>query len=274
MENKKEATVHISSVGADEGQPLKTTANNITEQRNDEFFDAEIKKLQRLCDPHYLKTVSMSELYENVYISSPPIIDGILYPGMNLLVGASKIGKSFLSAQIAYHVSMGTPLWDFPVRQGTVLYLALEDDFSRLQRRLYRMFGAVATDNLHFAVAASSVGDGLNEQLQNFVSEHPDTVLIIIDTLQKIRKPGDEKYSYASDYEFIGSLKSFADSKGICIMVVHHTRKQQADDHYDREPMVSWALLMERSFSKRKPAHLMLQPLTSSVETSLTRECI
>ena len=44
-------------------------------------------------------------------------------------------------AQLAYHVSMGLPLWDYPVHKGTVLYLALEDDHRRLQGRLYRMFG-------------------------------------------------------------------------------------------------------------------------------------
>ena len=47
-------------------------------------------------------------------------------------------------AQLAYHVSMGLPLWGYPVHKGTVLYLALEDDHRRLQGRLYRMFGTEA----------------------------------------------------------------------------------------------------------------------------------
>ena len=38
---------------------------------------------------------------------------------------------------------------------------------------------------------------GLEEQLKGFVREHTDTRLIIIDTLQKIREAGAEKYSYA-----------------------------------------------------------------------------
>ena len=38
--------------------------------------------------------------------------------------------------------------------------------------------------------------------------EHPDTKLIIIDTMQKIREVGGEAYSYASDYEIVGKLSS------------------------------------------------------------------
>ena len=60
-------------------------------------------------------------------------------------MGAPKVGKSFLMAQLAYHVGMGLSLWGYEVRQGTVLYLALEDNHRRLQERLYRMFGVEST---------------------------------------------------------------------------------------------------------------------------------
>lgn len=40
----------------------------------------------------------------------------------------------------------------------------------------------------------------LMAQLARFVAEHADTKLIIIDTLQKVRKVGGDNYSYANDY--------------------------------------------------------------------------
>ena len=192
-----------------------------------------LRELQRTSDPAYLHTVSMNELYQNVYQSRPPIIDGLLYPGTYLFAGAPKVGKSFLMAQLAYHVSMGLPLWGYPVHKGTVLYLALEDDHRRLQGRLYRMFGMDGTNDLLFAIYAKQLGVGLEEQLKKFVREHPDTKLIIIDTLQKVRETGGEKFSYANDYEIVGRLKRFADNQKICLLLVHHTRKQQADDKFD-----------------------------------------
>ncbi len=68
---------------------------------------------------------------------------------------------------------------DYPVHKEIVLYLALEDDYRRLQERLYRMFGTDSTDNLRFATGEKWLGAGLNEQLQKFVQDHPDTKLII-----------------------------------------------------------------------------------------------
>ena len=232
-------TVPVPSVGADGEQPIsqtptvsiteETTENNPPEKNYAEL----LRKMQRMNDPAYLPTISMNELYENVYQSRPPIIDGLLYPGTYLFAGAPKVGKSFLMAQLAYHVSMGLPLWDYPVHKGTVLYLALEDDHRRLQERLYRMFGMEGTNDLLFSICAKQVGAGLEEQLKRFVQEHPDTKLIIIDTLQKIREAGGDKYSYANDYEVVGKLKRLADACGVCLLLVHHTRKQQADDKFD-----------------------------------------
>ena len=218
MNKQKEMTAFISSVGADERQPLNVSDNSISE------------KAGKIND---LEAISMTELYDTVYPSKPPLIDGLLYTGTYLFVGASKLGKSFLMAQLAYHISTGMPLWDYAVRKGTVLYLALEDDYRRLQERLYRMFGTDSTDNLFFSVSADSLGNGLDAQLQRFMQEHADTNLIIIDTLQKVREVGGDNYSYANDYEIITRLKQLADKYGICILLVHHMRKQAADDKFD-----------------------------------------
>lgn len=232
-------TVPVPSVGADGEQPnsqkpTMSIAEEPAENKSqDERMEDILRELQRTSDPTYLHTVSMNELYQNVYQSRPPIIDGLLYPGTYLFAGAPKVGKSFLMAQLAYHVSMGFPLWGYSVHKGTVLYLALEDDHRRLQGRLYRMFGMDGTNDLLFAIYAKQLGLGLEEQLKKFVRQHPDTKLIIIDTLQKVREVGGDKYSYANDYEVVGKLKRLADDCGICLLLVHHTRKQQADDKFD-----------------------------------------
>ncbi|MCQ4896719.1 helicase RepA family protein [Anaerotruncus sp. DFI.9.16] len=243
MIEANEKTALVPSVGADERQSIQTNSENsipTSEQEiNDQIENSEesleemYRRMQRLNDPAYLPTVTMQELYENVYQSRPPIIDGLLYSGTYLFAGAPKVGKSFFMAQLAYHISTGEKLWDYEVHQGTVLYLALEDDYQRLQERMFRMFGVEGTDKLHFAVYAKQLGNGLDEQLERFVKEHPDTKLIIIDTLQKVRELGGEAYSYADDYQIVGKFKQFADRKGVCMLVVHHTRKTPAGDKFE-----------------------------------------
>lgn len=234
MNTKKEMTVPNTSVGADEEQSSYKTNTIITDfDENINAYDDIFQEMQKSFDPSYLKTVSMNNLYDTVYQSKAPIIDGLLYPGTYLFVGAPKLGKSFLMAQLAYHISTGKNLWGYEVRKGTVLYLALEDDYRRLQERFYRMFGEESADNLFLSVNAGQLGNGLDEQLNRFMNEHSDTKLIIIDTLQKVREFGGDKYSYSNDYDVITRLKKFADTFGVCLLLVHHTRKQQADDKFD-----------------------------------------
>ena len=238
--SKEKTTAPYPSVGPDGGQPLfKTTTQSITEGQAEhkppeEDLTKNEGQIGRVNDPAYLPTLSMNELYEKVFPGKPSVVEWLLYPGVYLFVGAPKVGKSFLMAQLGYHVSQGLPLWGYAVHRGTVLYLALEDNYPRLQKRLYRMFGVEGTEHLRFSINAQTLGGGLEKQLEGFVREHPDTRLIIIDTLQKIREAGEERYSYASDYEVITKLKRFADASGVCLLLVHHTRKQQADDRFDK----------------------------------------
>ena len=98
MENensKKKTTAPDTSVGADDGQPLhNSTENSISAfdeeingdfQNSTESLDEIYRRMQRLTDPHYLHTISMTELYQTAYQSRPPIIDGLLYAGAYIL---------------------------------------------------------------------------------------------------------------------------------------------------------------------------------------------
>lgn len=99
---------------------------------------------------------------------------------------------------------------------------------------MYRMFGVDGAEKLHFAISAKQLGNGLDAQIEKFVREHPDTRLIIIDTLQKVRELSGEAYSYRDDYQIIGQIKQLADKFGLCLLIVHHTRKSAANDEFDR----------------------------------------
>ena len=62
-----------------------------------------------------LSPISMGEIYELVYQNRRPVVKGMIYAGAYLFVGAPKIGKSYFMMQLAYHVSMGLPLWGYKI---------------------------------------------------------------------------------------------------------------------------------------------------------------
>lgn len=163
------------------------------------------------------------------------IIDGLLPEGISILCGAPKIGKSWLMLWTCLQVANGKPVWGMETHKCDVLYLCLEDPFSRIQDRLYSLTES-APSNLYFAVTSGQLGNGLQKQIHTHMENYPDTGLIVIDTLQKVRNA--EKASsltYATDYDDITALKAIADRYGIAIVVVHHLRKMpDANDPFNQ----------------------------------------
>ena len=133
---------------------------------------------------------------------------------------------------LGLQVAQGNSIWGLPTLQCDVLYLSLEDTQRRIKDRLYNLTDS-APDNLYFAVTSGLIGGGLEEQITDFLPEHPATKLVIIDTLQMIRGTGYDN-TYANDYRDLSTLKRIADAHGIAIMLIHHLRKELADDVFSR----------------------------------------
>ena len=156
------------------------------------------------------------------------VVDTLLSQGLHILAGSPKVGKSWLALWLAVTVAKGEAIWGMGVKQGTTLYLCLEDSTLRIQNRLFEITED-APDSVHFSTNSDTLGKGLEEQLCAFLAEHPDTVLVIIDTLQMIRGAGYDN-TYANDYRDLSVLKHIADAHGIAILLVHHLRKMNDDD--------------------------------------------
>lgn len=155
-------------------------------------------------------------------------VQTLLPQGVSILGGAPTVGKSWLVLDLCIRVAQGEPLWGLPTVQGTTLYLCLEDTVRRVQERLL-LVTEEPPGSAFFAVAARALADGLAEQVRQFVSEHPDTVLVAVDTFQMVRR-GESEASYANDYQEVQVLKQLADELGIALLLVHHLRKQGDSD--------------------------------------------
>jgi len=169
----------------------------------------------------------------------PPIkfvVPGYLTEGCTILAGAPKIGKSWLCMEIALAVaSGGTCLGSIQSIKGDVLYLALEDNERRLQSRINKLWqaegGSPVPENLHLATTWPRANQGGIEAIRDWISDHPDARLVIVDVLAMFRPVGRlrEQSLYENDYQAIKGLQSLAIESGIAIVIVHHTRKSAAE---------------------------------------------
>lgn len=171
---------------------------------------------------------------------APPVlvIAPFIAEGVTLLAGKPKLGKSWLVLDIARAVASGTRAFgSLSVAQGQVLGLFLEDSERRLQARLRKLDNSgseVWPSDFHLTTQWSRLDDGGLADLDNWCRQVPNPKLIAVDTLAKIRpSTGSRKSQYDLDYEALTGLHEIAHTHQVAIVVVHHTRKADAEDVFD-----------------------------------------
>lgn len=174
-----------------------------------------------------IQLIDAEALYYKPLEHPKMLIDGVLSDGLAIMAGDSKIGKSWMVLWMCLQISKGEPVWGLPTRKTDVVYLALEDREWRVQQRMQDLTDT-PPDNLHFGFSCGQLGAELESQIEDVLKDYPSTGLLFIDTLQMVRDNVSSKVNaYAQDYKDLSSLKKIADNHGICIFVVHHTRKER-----------------------------------------------
>lgn len=179
--------------------------------------------------------IRAADLASKVFETLRWTVDGILPEGACLLAAKPKAKKSWLALAVAVATAMGGKvLGYYDVLPGDVLYLDLESNERRMQARLNNMLGPGPwPENLDFAYEWGR-GDECLRQIEAYHHEHPNTRLIVIDILARVRPPRDPKADpYEQDYTFLQSINAIAERLRITIIVIHHTRKAKADDVFE-----------------------------------------
>jgi hypothetical protein len=179
-------------------------------------------------------TLNAREIMGTEFPEPAWVVPGLIPGGVTILASSPKMGKSWLCLGLGLGVASGeTVLGQISVTPREVLYIAMEDTNRRLQRRLEIILqGRPAPGQMHFSVMWPRFDATGLQELHNWMKGHPETGLILIDTLARVRGPR-RGFMYDSDYEAIAQLKTIADDYGLGIVVVHHLRKAEAADVMD-----------------------------------------
>lgn len=158
----------------------------------------------------------------------------ILPEGLTLLCGKPKLGKSWAALDLACAVAEGGQFLGAVCEQGSVLYLALEDNQRRLQDRMTKIRPDTGWPiSLSFAVESQRINEGGLTAMERWLDESDRPRLIIADTLATIRPSNAGKDDYKADYAALRDLHKLASERRIGVLVVHHVRKADAEDVYD-----------------------------------------
>lgn len=211
--------------------------------------------------------------YELSQMSLPEpefVVDGLLPEGLTLLAAKPKVGKTLLAMGLAVAITTDeTGFGTAGVKQGRVLFLALEGSPRGMKRRLLRMLdGKPAPRNLDIVTEFPSLPTGGTEVLLNYVNAYPDTRLIIVDTLKRVRGRGNARRNqYDEDYEALQPLTTLYNETDVSLLVIHHLNKRYDVDELDMVSgstgltgVVDNVLLMRKTPRKQFDARLHLIP--------------
>lgn len=183
------------------------------------------------------KTFTGNELRAKEF---PPIkwaIPDILPAGVTLFGGREKMGKSWLAFSLCIAVATGGyALGKMRVEQGDALYLSLEDPERRLFKRIRRL-SREETDlaHFHYTTEWQPADRGGVEHLYTWLEEHPQTRLVVIDTLKRIRpRTSGKRNMYDEDYEAVQPFVGLAAKHNTALVVLHHLNQlSEPHDPFD-----------------------------------------
>lgn len=173
------------------------------------------------------------DLQHRVFPPIKWIVPGFLPEGLTVLAGPPKVGKSWLTLDIALAVATGGEVLGQKVEQGDVLLLALEDNDRRLQDRLDKLTGDEDwPEALHYATDWPRLDQGGLQAIADWIDSVPNPRLIIIDTLAKVKPllKGKGGTAYDNDVAALGPLHRQASDRRVSTLPVTHQRKMETDD--------------------------------------------
>jgi hypothetical protein len=177
-----------------------------------------------------------AELQRKIF---PPVsycVPDLIPEGLTIIAGKPKIGKSWMALDICIAIAAGRfCLGERKPMQGDVLYAAMEDNPRRLQRRVDRLLSPVSAqwpDRLTLANSWRRLDKGGVDDIRQWIESAGSPRLVVLDTLASV-KPIRTQQGYTEDYESLAALHRLANDKGGSIILLHHTRKMEAEDPVD-----------------------------------------
>lgn len=180
--------------------------------------------------------IGATDLFEMDLAETAHIVDKVIYPGVTLLIADPKQGKSVLVLDLAVSIALNRPaLGHLDTDGGQVLYLALEDNRKRLRDRIEAITTPEERRKLTGLTLVTSedkafprIGEGAEEAFESWLRANGNPKLIIVDVMQKIQPPEDNRSggtAYQRDYKWLAKIVPIAHRNNIGLILVHHTTK-------------------------------------------------
>jgi hypothetical protein len=180
-------------------------------------------------EPSNGRTWTCAELLRATFEQKRCIVDGLIADcGLTVLAGAPKVGKSWWALQAAEGVAAGVPVLGCDVRQGPVLYFALEDSPARIKERLgaHRVTEPLP---ISFDMELRHLDRGGMAHLEQRIVE-TGARLCIVDRISAARSARPDENDSGPMNGLLAGLRRLGQDRQVGILAIHHNRKGATGD--------------------------------------------
>ena len=221
---------------------------SLLNNKNVEFKIMKPTNIKVVSNSFQIKTINATELQKIKFDEDIWYIDKIIKPGLIIISGRPKDGKSRLALYMSVCIAKGIPFMKkyFTKRAG-VFYITYEENFRLIQKRLNKMLqGSNFPKNLNFPYVIKKINgkkipqvnfqkfdEGGLQNLESLIKENRNYKVIIFDNVGKAFAERMNKRSYEEDYMTLAPLQELANKYDVCLIGLHHNRKQSANNPID-----------------------------------------
>ena len=165
------------------------------------------------------------------------LVENIIAPGLTIIAGKSKIGKSWLVLHLSYCIEKGEEFLGRKCAKGDVLHYSLEDGKRRIKTRWDKM--CIQPDQTYYQFRDRKpkipiLTMGLEEEIEDWANNIPNPKMVVIDVYVKVKKTISKSLNaYENDNYNLQNLQTLAIKYNIGIVLVHHTKKGSENDVFD-----------------------------------------
>lgn len=219
----------------------------------------------------------LAELTESTMPQPAWIIPELLPVGVTVLAGLTGVGKSVFALNLALAVAENAVFLNrFPVEQGDVLYLGLEDSQRTFHRRVYRFLQRAtlrfeqqqgepgerpASRRCEWAGKWHLLHTGGLADLEDWLELHPQARLLVIDSMVAVRPLLEKKKLLLRNDPILFPLHSMAHKYHIAIVLIYHLHTYDMNSVSDLMHRASQAMI-DGVMLLRRDVHLATARLT------------
>ena len=165
------------------------------------------------------------------------LVENIIAPGLTIIAGKSKIGKSWLVLHLSYCIEKGEKFLGRNCAKGDVLHYSLEDGKRRIKTRWEKM--CIQPDQTYYQFRDRKpkipiLTMGLEEEIEDWAKNIENPKMVVIDVYVKVKKTISKSLNaYENDNYNLQNLQTLAIKYNIGIVLVHHTKKGSENDVFD-----------------------------------------